>query len=568
FVAIARADGTAIPPSGMPQAGLVAFTAPAGGLRRGEVLRVDLGGRAGTVPPRLDLLSKMVLLLVPVPADPDVPAINAEPGRRVIGAFLLHITGGPLEALRVHAPSHATPGVPFSVLVRGEDAHRNLACQRPGELTVSVNGATLEGLDRRDLEHGAGVWLSGVVFDAEGVLRLEVRDATHGLTAVSNPVRCAADEGAKHYWGMIHGHTEQSDGAGTLDHYFTYMRDACGLDFGALGDHDHVFETTDEMWARAQTATARYHEPERFVTFLGYEWAKWRQNGDGDRNVYYREDHRPMYRSDNGHCATPPELYAALADETAIIITHHSANIGNHCDWKDYDPGKDRLVEIFSEWGSSECSLHDGNPYPIRPATARPAVPDSGEVAAGFVQRALALGWRVGFTAGGDDHQGHPGDVTLRGSNPERAPGLLAVRAPANTREALWESLYGRNCYGTTGARIILDFDLDGAPMGSELWLSERPELAERRTVRVEAHGTDAIARIEIIRNNQTIHVHEGTGLDEECVWEDDEPFADVALPPGPHWPTPFCCYYVRLTQADGEMAWASPIWVSPKVSG
>ncbi|MBU0607644.1 MAG: hypothetical protein KKI08_07135, partial [Armatimonadetes bacterium] len=94
FVSIARADGTAIPPTGMPQPGLVAFAAPAGGLRRGEGLNVDLGGPAGTVPPRLDLLPKMVLLLVPEPADPDVPAINAEPGRRVIGACLVHITGG------------------------------------------------------------------------------------------------------------------------------------------------------------------------------------------------------------------------------------------------------------------------------------------------------------------------------------------------------------------------------------------------------------------------------------------------------------------------------------------
>ena len=138
------------------------------------------------------------------------------------------------------------------------------------------------------------------------------------------------------------------------------------------------------------------------------------------------------------------------------------------------------------------------------------------------------------------------------------------MRATGNTRPELWKSLYARNCYGTTGARIVMDFELDGTPMGSELWLSERPELAARRRIVVQAHGTDHIERLEIIRNNETVHVHRGTGMDERLEWEDGEAFEAIALPPGPHWPTPFCCYYVRLTQADGEMAWGSPIWVSP----
>jgi len=48
------------------------------------------------------------------------------------------------------------------------------------------------------------------------------------------------------WWGMIHGHSELSDGAGNLRDYFSQLRDECALDFGALSDHDHLFETEDE----------------------------------------------------------------------------------------------------------------------------------------------------------------------------------------------------------------------------------------------------------------------------------------------------------------------------------
>ena len=44
-------------------------------------------------------------------------------------------------------------------------------------------------------------------------------------------------------------------------------------------------------------------------------------------------------------------------------------------------------------------------------------------------------------------------------------------------------------------------------------------------------------------------------------------PFAAVSLPPAPHWPTPFCFYYVRVRQTDGETAWVSPIWFSARAT-
>ena len=103
-----------------------------------------------------------------------------------------------------------------------------------------------------------------------------------------------------------------------------------------------------------------------------------------------------------------------------------------------------------------------------------------GEVPEGFVQRALAMGWRVGFTGGGDDHSGHPGDERVRGAGQwSYKGGLFSTQAANRTREAIWEALYERRCVATTGPRIIVEFEVAGAPMGSELSLADRAELAD-----------------------------------------------------------------------------------------
>ena len=543
YVRAARQDGTAIPTDcDNSSGGEVALAVPKGGLARGETIVVWMGEGPGIRAPRESLSNKMFLLFRPEPeADTSVPQINAEPGRTIVGACLIHVTGNALARIRAYAPSQARPGERLSILIRPEDVHGNVACEEPGGLLARLDGEELQ-VQRVPVTGTTCCRLEGIELPQPGIHRIEVEDTSNRLTAICNPIRVLPEAPEMDVqWGYIHGHTELSDGAGTLDNYFTYMRDTCGLDFGALGDHDHAYETSEEMWRMAQKATARYHEPGRFVTFLGYEWAKWRRNGDGDRNVYYLEDNRPMYRSDDGHYPNPPALFEALKNETAIVIPHHPAEIGNHCDYKDHDPEADRLIEIYSVWGNSERSVNDGNPYPVRFPQRTPESPvDAGEAPAGFVQRALELGWRVGFTGGGDDHSGHPGDDRGKLQPWSYKGGLLGVHAPERTREAIWDALWNRHCYATTGARIIVEFSVSGAPMGSELSLGERPELAKQRTIRATVHGAAPIERIEVVRNNEDVHVHEGSGMDEALEWADDESFDDIALPPAQYCATPF----------------------------
>lgn len=539
--------------------GTFAFSVPSGGLGAGDRLVARIGGDAGATAPSLSERDKFVLLLTgPLDARPAAMQLVDKTADRVVGACLIDVTGNRMKSFMAYTSSDAVVGQELSILVRPEDDHRNIAWTTPGRLVIRLEGRELK-TRRSEVEGTACCRLDGIVLPKPGVYRLEVEDTASGIKTLTNPIRCSATQRFESlFWGLIHGHTAYSDGTGSLDSYYTCLRDGSGLDFGAVSDHDHGHETTDAMWKAIQEAAVTYNEPGRFTAFLGYEWAKWRRNGDGDRNVYYLHDHRPMYRSDDGAYPSPPDMFKAIADETAMVIPHHPAEAGNFCDWKDHDPEKERLVEIYSVWGCSERSVNDGNPFPVKGPNREKL--DSGEVPKGFVQKGLELGWRVGFTAGSDDHTGHPGELVYTAGPPwEYQGGLTAVYAGANNRKSLWKGLWDRHCYGTTGARMIVEFDVNGHPMGSVLPTSGA---LDSRKLRVVVHGTAAIKTIEIVRNNREIHVVTPGTLDVRFELTDSEPLKEINLPPTVHSPEPFTFYYIRITQEDGEMAWVSPVWI------
>jgi len=123
--------------------------------------------------------------------------------------------------------------------------------------------------------------------------------------------------------------------------------------------------------------------------------------------------------------------------------------------------------------------------------------------------------------------------------------GLAAVIAPEITREAVFDALYHRRCYATSGARTYLDFRLAGQRMGSEMKVRRGDSLPYEITTA----GTDLIASVEFVRNDRqgTVWTHDGR----DFLRLHGELTIDAS-----------CWVYVRITQTDRHLAWSSPIWV------
>ena len=155
------------------------------------------------------------------------------------------------------------------------------------------------------------------------------------------------------------------------------------------------------------------------------------------------------------------------------------------------------------------------------------------------------MGHCLGIIAGGDTHDSRPGNQGPEPFGLEFPDGLTAVFATSLTREAIWDALWYRRTYGTTGARILLQFEVNGVPMGGEAPWSGQSE------IRIEALGTAPIRLVELIRNNEVVHRWQDSG-ESMAVEYHDSLLSSV----------PACTYYVRLTQEDGQMAWSSPVWL------
>jgi hypothetical protein len=149
------------------------------------------------------------------------------------------------------------------------------------------------------------------------------------------------------------------------------------------------------------------------------------------------------------------------------------------------------FVEVFSVHGCSEADEEwvglRQNSH-LGPGTA-----------GGTYQDALDQGLRLGAICSTDNWGNVPGHY---------GQGLMACAARELTRDSLWEAFLRRRVYGVTGDRIGLEFTVNGAPMGSII-----PHASRQQQVRVKVRGSDALDRIEVLRNGRVMatHCHQGT---------------------------------------------------------
>lgn len=321
------------------------------------------------------------------------------------------------------------------------------------------------------------------------------------------------------YFGLLHAHTNISDGQSSVEDTFAYAAGMEGLNFFAVTDHSNSFQNASagqihqdgsavsEDWARGKAA-AKSMSGSGFLGLFGYEmswppgknlghigtfatpgWQSWKQAEFASLKQYYQT--LGTVPGSIGQFNHPDEFFGNCEE-----FAHYCAAYDHHMN----------LLEIGSEDGLQAFPAYT---------------------------QALDLGWHVAPTASLASRDSHWTGTTR-----------TVLLAPELTEEALYTAMRQRRAYATDDSDLEIYFTLNGAPMGSVL-----PILEDLEVSAFLSDSTDgAIGLVEVIAEGSK-------AVASQLV---DTPWAELqfSVPAGHPY------YYLRITQADGDIAVTAPVWL------
>ena len=463
----------------------------------------------------------------------------------------LEVCVKPSRASRIRCTVRNGPGGDRDLIgvVSVEDGFENPISAERFDIALDVANGQLEvpaHVHKARSRAGARFAVRGPAADS-GVAWVSAASWQQGLYGVSNPI-CPgfSSNGYRLYFGDLHVMTGSGGNphmCGSTESALKYARDVFGLDFTSVTN-----SFPGERWPEEQRLFREYNRDHEFVTIPGYELG-WRT---GHKNVYYLDESLPVRRT-----PTLEQLWEFLADKECLVVPHHT-NTHSETDrelcWGPHDlgtinPAFERHIEVSQNRGSFEKDEIGG------------------EVSFGgfgsSVRDALARGLRLGFVGGTDTHRARPGSPLSNQSGLDARAhvtgGITAVLCPELTRQAVWDALNARRCYTTTSVRILLDFSLNGRLMGEDVRVTDQnaADFAER-ALTVRAAGTYPLDEVVIVRNGEEVFSEKVEGMETRVAWRDEADLADVR-----DNGVGGVYYYAKVRQRDGNMAWASPVWLT-----
>jgi hypothetical protein len=233
-------------------------------------------------------------------------------------------------------------------------------------------------------------------------------------------------------------------------------------------------------------------------------------------------------------------MYAAQEGIDVISIPHTSAQCGVVTNWFHLANGDPqslpaplRVVEVYQ-------SLRQSFEYPDCPLESHVCTvgPENG-----WVNVALATGMRLGLMSSSD----HTVQACYTG-----------VYAAEASRDAIFDALYARRCFGTSRAvKMNVDFRVAGQLMGAEIATFPHPVIS------VMIDGSHPLSFIEINKDgNPSWFSTSCSTADTSFTFTDP----DTAIAGTSSF------YYLRVLDANNKAIWTSPVWVdfidSPNPTG
>ncbi|MCQ2418478.1 MAG: CehA/McbA family metallohydrolase [Clostridia bacterium] len=334
------------------------------------------------------------------------------------------------------------------------------------------------------------------------------------------------------YFGQLHSHTNLSDGAGSCEEAFYHAaNEVRNLDFLAITDHSNAFDNDIQASLQDGSMSSKWklgHEladkytTEDFVGLYGYEMT-W-SNGLGHMNTYNTAGFQSRTQTEFASYATAlNNYYTALKGDANSLsqFNHPGTTFGNFQDYAYYDETIDELITII-EVGNGEGTIGSSGYFPSYEEYTR----------------ALDLGWHVAPTNNQDNHKGNWGD-----SNTARS----VVMADSLTRNNIYDAIRNRRVYATEDNDFSIYYTLDNYEMGTIL---TNDDVADTITLKAKiSDPTDSgNVKVDVIVNGGIVAATKSVSVKDSTV--------EFEMAPN------YSYYYLRLTQADGNIAVTAPVWI------
>ena len=418
--------------------------------------------------------------------------------------------------LQVTAPSFAADQATTRVVVTdrygnpARDAKGNVSLRTgSGETTVALNSFSAEGT----------VPVTG---SAD-----RVTAAYAGIEAESNPVRVGGNTAPfSLYWGDPHGMLFNQR---PIVEHFAWGKDVNALDFagGQLFSYSICIE---EIWDELQDAWRQYDLPGEFVALPSAEFATG-PDGSHRHGFFPAPEGQPPVFCEDRPAANDPKLHARYHPDTVYCsdyqefyreMKRRGALIHGH--FHTFFYVQEHLAEIYQKQQTDGLTEEEK------------------------INQFLMRGVKLGIVSGSDTHDNRPANP-YKEPGPSGPAGLTGVWAERLDRATLFDAFFNRRCYATTGVRIIVDFRVNGAWVGSTV-------RADRFAFTADVVGTADIEQIDLVVNGDAARSY--TPNQQHVQLEDEVPLR--FSPVGAN----YC--YLRVRQSDGNRAWTSPIWLEFEV--
>ena len=350
------------------------------------------------------------------------------------------------------------------------------------------------------------------------------------VTALNFTLRLNAEYSL--YFGQLHSHTNYSDGAGSCEEAFIHAStEVENLDFLAVTDHSNAFDndlaaniydgSVSAKWVSGHELADQYTS-DSFVCIYGFEMT-W-SNGLGHMNTYNTGGFQSRTQTEFSSFSTAlPNYYAALKSDPNSIsqFNHPGTTFGTFQDYAWYDKDIDELITII-EVGNGEGAIGSSGYFPSYEEYTR----------------ALDLGWHVAPTNNQDNHKGLWGDANTARS---------VVMVDSLTRDNIYDAIRNRRVYATEDNDLSIYYTLDGMEMGTILTEEDVGSEVQLKA-RISDPTDSGSFRVDVIVNGGIIAATKS--------FSGSEAEAEFSLPAN------YSYYYIRVTQADGDIAVTAPVWI------